>query len=111
MSLEILSDTENKLLERREVICIYKGLSGKITRQEAAQVLAAQVKVDAKKVYPIKLATSAGSREVNGVLYIYQDERRAKKHLPKHLLIRLLPKEAREKAKEEKKEAKAPAPK
>ncbi len=102
MALNILTDVENKLLERREVKCVFQGLSGKLTRQDAARAVAAQLKVDAKHVHLIRLSTSQGSRNIEGLMYVYRSEENAKTHLPPYLFVRQLLKEERTKAREAK---------
>ncbi|MBI2184874.1 MAG: hypothetical protein HYU39_07955 [Thaumarchaeota archaeon] len=115
LALEILTDAENKLLERREVEAVFKGLSGKLTRNNAVETIASNLKVNAKQVHLVTLLPSAGLRSVKGLFYVYSKEAEAKEHLPKYLSLRMLPKEERqkvaaaEKAKAEAKPAEKPA--
>lgn len=96
--MEILSDAENKLLERREIKTLFKGLSGKLTRSNAVETVSSTLKVNTKQVHVVNLMPSAGSRNIKGFFYVYRDEAAARKHLPNYLFLRVLPKEERQKA-------------
>lgn len=108
LSLEIRSDFENKLLRRREVSAIVRGLSGKLTRQAAADTLATHLKADRNLVHVVTLQPRAGTPDLSGVFYVYKDEKDARRQLPKYLAARLLSKDERKKLREEAKKAKAP---
>lgn len=110
LALEIQSDFENMLLRRREISALVRGLSGKLTRQAAVDLLATQAKVDGKQVHVISLQPRAGTPDLSGVFYVYEDEKDAQRQLPKYLRVRLLTKEERKKLREEAKKAKAPKP-
>ena len=104
-----LEDRTNALLKRREVRCLFKGHAGKLTRNDAANLLVQQLKLDKKFVIPVTLKCETGRTDVKGTFYVYDDEGLAKKHLPKYVFLRLLSKEERKKAREaEKAKAKKP---
>jgi len=113
LALEIVSDSENKLLQRRELECLFKGLSGTVTRSSAVETVASQLKVNPKTLHLVRISSSAGTRDARVLLYVYGDESTAKKHVPRHLFVRALPKEERQKAKgtEKAPTVKAPAAK
>ncbi|MEM3382760.1 MAG: hypothetical protein QXL52_02900 [Nitrososphaerales archaeon] len=107
MSIQILKDSKNNLLRRREINCIFKSMAGLLKRQDAINMIAKSLNIDAKNVCLISLSTKTGTRDVSGLFYIYDNPEDAKKQLPDYLFIRLLPKEEREKLlKERKKKAK-----
>ncbi|MEM3437881.1 MAG: hypothetical protein QXP55_05065 [Nitrososphaerales archaeon] len=104
--MQIVKDSRNDLLRRREINCIFNSMAGLIKRQDAINMVAKSLNVDAKNVYLISLRTKTGTRDVSGLFYIYDNPEDAKKQLPKYLFLRLLPKEEREKLlKESKKKA------
>jgi len=103
-----LQDKTNALLKRREVRCLFKGHAGKLSRNDAVNLLTAQLKLDKKIVIPVTLKCETGRTDVKGTFYVYDDETLAKKHLPKYVFLRLLSKEERKKiAEAEKAKAKA----
>ena len=88
---------------------MFKGHAGKLTRNDAANLLTQQLKLDKKFVIPVTLKCETGRTDVKGTFYVYDDEGLAKKHLPKYVFLRLLSKEERKKAREaEKAKAKKP---
>ncbi len=104
-----LEDRTNALLKRREVRCLFKGYAGKLSRNDAVNLLSQQLKLDKKFVIPITLKCETGKTNVKGTFYVYDDEGIAKKHLPKYVFLRLLSKEERKKVREaEKAKAKKP---
>jgi ribosomal protein S24E len=104
-----LEDKTNALLRRREVRCLFKGHAGKLTRNDAANLLSQQLKLDKKFVIPVTLKCETGRTDVKGTFYVYDDEGLAKKHLPKYVFLRLLSKDERKKVREaEKAKAKKP---
>ncbi len=106
-----LEDRTNALLKRREVRCLFKGHAGKLSRNDAVNLLSEQLKLDKKFVIPITLKCETGRTDVKGTFYVYDDEGLAKKHLPKYVFLRLLSKEERKKVREaEKAKAKAKKP-
>jgi len=105
-----LEDKTNGLLKRRELKCLFKGFAGKLTRKEAAEMLATELKLDKKFVIPISLEGETGMNDINCTFYVYDDENLAKRHLPKYIFMRMLTKEERKMAKEaEKAKRKKPA--
>ncbi len=100
MTIVTLEDKTNELLKRREVKCLFKGFAGKLTRKEAVQMLAKELKLDKKFVLPISLMCKTGMNDINCTVYVYDDEYLAKKHLPKYIFMRMLTKEERKKEKE-----------
>lgn len=105
-----LEDKPNGILKRREVKCLFKGVAGKLTRKEAAEMLSTELKLDKKFVIPVSLMCKTGTNDIGCTFYVYDDENLAKQHLPKYIFIRMLTKEERKKAKEaEKAKGKKPA--
>ena len=102
--IETLSDENNSFLSRREIICDFKGLGGKLKKLEAIEMITKEFKLDGKIVIPIKLQNYTGQPKITGTFYVYDDEKLAKEHISPIIFERL------EKAKnpvEEKNDAKA----
>ncbi len=105
--MEIISDSENAFLGRREVVVRLDEPRG-ITRAQAVEAVARQLGVDAASTYPIVLRHNYGVSYIEGVFYVYKDQQAAKRQLPPYTFKRLLSKEAKA---EQKKEAPKPEPK
>ena len=107
--LAMLEDRRNSLLNRREIKVLFRGAAGKINRNEAAEKIANQLKVNKKQVVPINLRCQTGMTDVHGILYVYDDEDEATRQLPRYRLLRTLPREERKKILDEQKAAKLKA--
>ncbi len=99
-TIEVLKDSENRLLSRRELTIVFKGGSGFITRPGAVEAISTRLGVPKEKVRIISLEGKFGLRDLVGKAYIYSDVTEVKKQLPAFLSIRELPKEERKKARE-----------
>lgn len=99
-SLEVLNDSENKLLSRRELTVLFKGGSGFISRPAAIEAISSRLGVPKDKVKVISLKGKFGLRDLVAKAFVYSDPAEIKKQLPAFLSIRELPKEERKKARE-----------
>ena len=108
-SLQIITENENKLLSRRELVCSLAMGSGLVTRQAAAEAIATRIGVKKEAVKIVSLIGKFGSRDLLARAYVYSDIKLAEKQLPKYLRIRQLSKEERKQAKEAAKAKSAPA--
>jgi ribosomal protein S24E len=97
LSLQIVKESRNDLLGRREVDCIFNSMAGSLKRQDAVSMVAKGLNIDVKKIHLISLRTNTGTRDVSGLFYIYDKPEDAKKQLPEYLSLRMLTKEEREK--------------
>jgi len=120
--IEVTRDVKNPLLSRREITCTFKGLSGRLKKLEAANMISKQFSLEGKVVVPVLLKNATGKPLVSGTFYVYEDEKLARQHLKDAVFKRLekakaagaKPEEAtqteakpaEEKPKEEKKESK-----
>ena len=111
--IETLSDENNSFLSRREIICDFKGLGGKLKKLEAVEMITKEFKLDGKVVIPMKLQNYTGQPKITGTFYIYDDEKLAREHVNSVIFERLdRAKKAGEEKKDEKPvEADAPADK
>ena len=102
--IEILSDENNSFLSRREIICDFKALGGKLKKLEAVEMITKELKLVGKIVIPIKLQNHTGQPKITGIFYVYDDEKLARKHVSPVIFDRL---DKAKSPKEEKKDEKA----
>ena len=84
-----LSDENNAFLSRREIICDFTGLGGKLKKLEAVEMITKEFKLGEKFVIPIKLQNYTGQPKTTGIFYVYDDETLAKKHVTPVIFTRL----------------------
>ena len=87
--IEMLSDEINSFLSRREIICDFNGLGGKLKKLEAIEMITKEFKLDGKIVIPIKLQNHAGQPKITGTFYVYDDEKLAKEQVNSVIFARL----------------------
>jgi len=102
--IETLSDEKNSFLSRREIICDFKGLGGKLKKLEAVEMITKEFKLDGKIVIPMKLQNHTGQPKITGIFYVYDDEKLAREHVNPAIFDRL---DKAKNPKEEEKDAKA----
>ena len=102
--IETLSDEKNSFLSRREIICDFKGLGGKLKKLEAIEMITKEFKLDGKIVIPMRLQNHTGQPKITGTFYVYDDEKLARKHVNPIIFDRL---DKAKSPKEEKKDEKA----
>ena len=102
--IETLSDEKNSFLSRREIICDFKGLGGKLKKLEAVEMITKEFKLDGKIVIPMKLQNHTGQPKITGIFYVYDDEKLAREHVSPTIFDRL---DKAKSPKEEKKDEKA----
>jgi len=88
--IETLSDEKNSFLSRREIICDFKGLGGKLKKLEAIEMITKEFKLDGKIVIPMKLQNHTGQPKITGTFYVYDDEKLARKHVSPIIFDRLV---------------------
>ena len=104
-----LSDENNSFLSRREIICDFQGLGGKLKKLEAVEMITKKFKLGEKFVIPIKLQNHTGLSKTTGIFYVYDDETLAKKHVNPVIFTRLDKAKTSEEKKEEVKDGEKPA--
>ena len=87
--IQTLSDVNNTFLSRRELTCDFAGVGGKLKSMEATDMITKEFKLDGKIVIPMRLKTHVGMSKVTGILYVYDDEGLAKKHINPTIFSRL----------------------
>lgn len=89
MSMETISDVNNTFLSRREIVCSFKGVAGKLKKLDAADMISKQFKLDGKVIIPIFMKTHSGKPEITGTFYVYDNEELAKKQVNPTIFKRL----------------------
>ncbi len=87
--IETVSDVNNTFLSRRELICNFAGLGGKLKKLEAIDMISKEFKLDGKVIIPMKLQTHVGKPLITGTFYVYDDEKLAKEHVNPAIFSRL----------------------
>jgi len=87
--IEKLTDTDNSFLSRREIVCDFRGLGGKLKKTDAIDMITKEYKLDGKFVIPIRLKNHTGRPVITGTFYIYDDEELAKKQVNPTVFARL----------------------
>lgn len=87
--IEVTRDVKNPLLSRREITCNFKGLSGRLKKLEAVDMISKKFNLEGKIVIPILLKNETGRPVVSGSFYVYEDEKLAKEHLKAAVFARI----------------------
>ena len=87
--IQTVNDVNNTFLSRREIICNFTGLAGKLKKLEAVDMITKEFKLSGKVVVPMRLQTHVGKPLVTGTFYVYENEVLAKKHINPVIFARL----------------------
>ena len=87
--IQTVNDVNNTFLSRRELVCNFTGLGGKLKKLEAIDMVTKEFKLSGKVVIPMRLQTHVGKPLITGTFYVYDDEILAKKHINPVIFERL----------------------
>ena len=87
--IRTVSDKENAFLSRREIVCDFVGLGGKLKKTEAVKMITEKFALADKKVLSILLKNQVGRSVITGTFYVYADENLARKHVNPAIFTRL----------------------
>lgn len=87
--IEATSDVDNTFLSRREITCNFSGLSGRLARLDAVDMVAKEFELGSKLVIPMRLKNHVGRPVVTGTFYVYDDEDLARSHVNPTIFKRL----------------------
>ncbi|HET9008637.1 MAG TPA: hypothetical protein VFN17_00750 [Nitrosarchaeum sp.] len=87
--IQTVNDVNNTFLSRREIVCNFTGLAGKLKKLEAVDMITKEFKLSGKVVVPMRLQTHVGKPLVTGTFYVYENESLAKKHINPVIFERL----------------------
>jgi len=87
--IQTITDVNNTFLSRRELVCNFMGLGGKLKKLEAIDMVTEEFNLSGKVVIPMRLQTHVGKAMITGTFYVYEDEKLAKKHINPVIFERL----------------------
>lgn len=105
--IETISDVNNTFLSRRELTCNFAGLSGRLKKLEAVDMIKNEFNLGEKVIIPMRIQNHSGKSITTGTFFVYDDEVLAKKHVNPTIFSRL--EKAQAKQAEAQKAEEAPA--
>ena len=87
--IETASDVNNSFLSRREIVCNFAGVGGKLDKLQAIEMVSKKFKLDGKLVIPMGLENHVGKSTVTGTFFVYEDEKLSKAHINPTVFKRL----------------------
>ena len=105
MELKVLSNVENNLLSRKEIVFSVVQESSTVSKNELVKELSKKLNLNPEGTIIIKLDQSFGVKQSMGLAHSYKSKDLLEKYEPKHLISRLTGK------KEKKAEQPKPEPK
>lgn len=85
MEMKILSNNENKLLNRREISFSVEQSGSTVTRAEVAKELSKKLNLNPDGMVIVKINQSFGTRESRGVAHSYENKQMVEKYESKKL--------------------------
>src|SRR3970282_753727 len=67
--IQMINDVNNTFLSRRELICNFTGLGGKLKKLEAVDMITKEFKLSGKVVIPMRLQTHVGKQLVTEIFF------------------------------------------
>jgi small subunit ribosomal protein S24e len=106
MEVKIISNNENKLLNRKEITFSVDQDSSTATRESLTKDICKKLNLSPEATIVVRIDQGFGSKESTGIAHSYASKEMLEKYEPKHLLTRISKKAAKGKegAAEEKKE-------
>ena len=87
--IETVSDVNNTFLSRRELVCNFAGLAGKLKKLDAADMVAKKFELNGKIVIPVNMRSHVGKPLTTGTFYVYESEELAKRQVSPVVFARL----------------------
>ncbi|MEM3227461.1 MAG: hypothetical protein QXR58_00320 [Candidatus Micrarchaeaceae archaeon] len=88
MDIEIISDVQNALLQRREVKFVVSQESSTVSKEQLKVELCRKLNTNPDSSIVEKISQRFGERRSDGVFYSYKDKASMERMEPKHLLKR-----------------------
>lgn len=108
--IETVSDVNNTFLSRRELTCNFAGLSGRLKKLEAVDMIKNEFNLGEKVIIPMRIQNHSGKSITTGTFFVYDDEVLAKKHVNPTIFSRLEKAQAKQAEAEKAEETPAEAP-
>ena len=103
MSIMVIEERHNPLLNRIEVKCKINGRNGNLKRSDVVKLLAETLNYSNRFIVPISMQGEHGTNDLKCLFYVYEDESIARKQLPKYIIARLTGEKVEKKGKGKKK--------
>ena len=87
--IEKVSDVDNTFLSRRELVCDFVGLGGRIDRLEAIDMVTKKFELAGKIIIPMRMKNQVGRSTMTGTFFVYDDEKLARAHVNPAIFTRL----------------------
>ena len=89
VGIQILEDRMNRFLGRRELVCLFPLACGLVKREGILRAVADKIDIAPDRVLIFSLQDCAGTRDLRGIIYVYEDVNEANRQLPAHLIQRV----------------------
>lgn|SRR5580692_8849967 len=104
MEMIITSDSENKLMERREISLTVDHEKGTPKKEELVKELCKKLSLSPESTIIVKIGQAYGTKQSSALAYSYKSKEILEKREPKHLLARIAKRAAKGAKAQEKKE-------
>ncbi|MGB7558317.1 MAG: hypothetical protein WBM37_07330 [Nitrososphaeraceae archaeon] len=105
-----VQDSNNVLLNRRELKVIIKNTQGQLNKASAASLVAAHFHLNTQQqIIPILMKYETGRTDIHASFYVYPSLEDARQQLPRYMMLRNMSKEDRKKIIDEEKATKLKA--
>jgi small subunit ribosomal protein S24e len=95
MELKILSNTENKLIKRKEIAFSVAQEGGTVKRSELSKELCKKLSLHPENVLIVRIDQGYGIKESSGMAHAYESREMLEKYEPKNVLARIAKKAAK----------------
>jgi small subunit ribosomal protein S24e len=89
MELKITSDSENKLLGRREIIFSVEQENSTPNKIVLAREICKRLSLNPESTVVVRIDQGFGRKESTGFAHSYENKQEMEKHEPKHLITRI----------------------
>ena len=87
-SVEVLEDVKNAFLLRRELVCRFADMGGRLKKLDAAGMVSEKLGLEGKVIVPVSMGTQVGMSSTTGTFYVYDDEGLARKQVDPSVMAR-----------------------
>jgi len=101
MELKITANTENKLLNRKEITFMVEQDNSTAKRDELTKELCKKLSLNPDSTIIVRIDQGFGRKESSGVAHSYQSKEQLEKYEPKHVLSKVNKKSVKKEGAEE----------
>lgn len=110
MELKITANTENKLLNRKEITFMVEQDNSTAKREDLTKELCKKLNLNPDSTIIVRIDQGFGRKESSGVAHSYQSKELLEKYEPRHVLAKVGKKAAKQEGAEPKAEEAKPEP-